>query len=55
VAVLVDATIVRALLLPAVLALLGPRAWWGPKRWQRQNGQNGRRRRRRGPIASLEP
>lgn len=30
VAVLVDATAVRALLLPAVLKLLGPRAWWGP-------------------------
>lgn len=36
VAVLVDATIVRALLLPAVLSLLGSRAWWGPKRWQRR-------------------
>jgi uncharacterized membrane protein YdfJ with MMPL/SSD domain len=30
VAVLVDATIVRALLLPAVLGLLGGRAWWAP-------------------------
>jgi RND superfamily putative drug exporter len=32
VAVLVDATIVRAFLFPAVLGLLGSRAWWAP-RW----------------------
>jgi uncharacterized membrane protein YdfJ with MMPL/SSD domain len=32
VAVLVDATIVRAFLFPAVLGLLGERAWWSP-RW----------------------
>jgi RND superfamily putative drug exporter len=32
VAVLVDATIVRAFLLPAVLGLLGSAAWWSP-RW----------------------
>ena len=32
VAVLVDATLVRAFLLPAVLALLGEFAWWSP-RW----------------------
>jgi RND superfamily putative drug exporter len=31
VAVLVDATIVRAFLFPAVLRLLGARAWWAPK------------------------
>jgi RND superfamily putative drug exporter len=31
-AVLLDATIMRALLLPAVLRLLGPAAWWGPGR-----------------------
>jgi uncharacterized membrane protein YdfJ with MMPL/SSD domain len=30
VAVLVDATIVRGFLLPAVLRLLGPWAWWAP-------------------------
>jgi len=30
VAVLVDATIVRGFLLPAVLTLLGPWAWWAP-------------------------
>jgi uncharacterized membrane protein YdfJ with MMPL/SSD domain len=32
VAVLVDATIVRAFLLPAILGLLGEHAWWAP-RW----------------------
>jgi uncharacterized membrane protein YdfJ with MMPL/SSD domain len=30
IAVLVDATVVRALLFPSVLALLGTRAWWAP-------------------------
>ncbi|HET8975533.1 MAG TPA: MMPL family transporter, partial [Solirubrobacterales bacterium] len=32
VAVIVDATLVRALLFPALLGLLGERAWWGPRR-----------------------
>jgi RND superfamily putative drug exporter len=31
VAVLVDALVVRPLLMPAVLALLGDRAWWAPR------------------------
>jgi uncharacterized membrane protein YdfJ with MMPL/SSD domain len=31
VAVLLDATIVRGLLVPAMLKLLGPRAWWWPR------------------------
>jgi len=38
VAVLVDATIVRAFLLPAVLGLLGSAAWWSPK-WLARNAQ----------------
>jgi RND superfamily putative drug exporter len=36
VAVLLDATLVRLLLLPAILRLLGPHAWWIPEpvhRW----------------------
>jgi RND superfamily putative drug exporter len=37
IAVLVDATIVRALLFPSVLALLGERAWWGPAALQRRS------------------
>jgi uncharacterized membrane protein YdfJ with MMPL/SSD domain len=35
VAVLLDATLVRLLLQPVVLRLLGPRAWWMPKRLDR--------------------
>ena len=32
VAVLIDATLIRAFLFPALISLLGPRAWWAP-RW----------------------
>ena len=32
VAILIDATIVRAVLLPATMKLLGERNWWLPKR-----------------------
>ena len=42
-AVLIDATIVRGILLPAVLALLGDRTWYAP-RWLRQRAE-------RGPLA----
>ncbi len=35
-AVLIDATIVRALLLPSAMALLGHWNWWTPKAWQPQ-------------------
>jgi uncharacterized membrane protein YdfJ with MMPL/SSD domain len=38
VAVLVDATIVRAFLFPAVLGLLGTAAWWSPS-WLNRNAQ----------------
>jgi RND superfamily putative drug exporter len=31
-AILIDATIVRAVLLPATMSLLGERNWWLPKR-----------------------
>ncbi len=31
-AILVDATIVRMLLVPAIMELLGEKAWWAP-RW----------------------
>jgi len=33
--VLADAFIVRMTLVPAVMALLGKRAWWMPKRLER--------------------
>jgi len=39
VAVLLDATVVRGVLLPAGLALLGDRAWWFP--WGRPRGLAG--------------
>jgi RND superfamily putative drug exporter len=32
--VTIDATLVRLVLLPALMTLLGPRAWWAP-RWIR--------------------
>jgi RND superfamily putative drug exporter len=34
-AVILDAMVVRTYLVPAIMALLGPRAWWGPK-WLRR-------------------
>jgi RND superfamily putative drug exporter len=36
VAILVDATLVRLVLLPATLALAGPRTWWLPDRLERR-------------------
>jgi uncharacterized membrane protein YdfJ with MMPL/SSD domain len=41
VAVLVDSLFVRSMLLPATLALLGPRAWWAPKFLRRLYGRIG--------------
>jgi RND superfamily putative drug exporter len=35
VAVLLDVTLVRMVLVPAAMTLLGERAWWLPRRWQR--------------------
>jgi uncharacterized membrane protein YdfJ with MMPL/SSD domain len=35
VAVLIDATLVRALLVPSVMALLGDWNWWAPRRFRR--------------------
>ena len=43
VAVLVDATIVRALLVPALLALLGRRNWWAPPALARLHARLGLR------------
>jgi putative drug exporter of the RND superfamily len=34
-AVLLDAMVVRTYLVPAIMSLLGERAWWGPKRFRR--------------------
>jgi RND superfamily putative drug exporter len=38
VAVVVDATLVRALVVPAVMRLLGRANWWAP-RWMRPRGE----------------
>jgi RND superfamily putative drug exporter len=41
VAVVLDATVVRAILVPALVGLLGPAAWWAPApmlRWWRRHG-----------------
>ena len=40
VAILLDATVVRAVLLPSVLAALGDRTWWLP-RWLSFLGDHG--------------
>jgi RND superfamily putative drug exporter len=34
-AVILDATVVRAILVPAVMRLLGPVAWWSPRQARR--------------------
>jgi RND superfamily putative drug exporter len=34
-AVVLDAMVVRTYLVPAIMTLLGPRAWWGPNRLRR--------------------
>ena len=39
VAVLIDATVVRGVLLPATLSLLGERSWYAP-RWLRRSRVN---------------
>ena len=36
-AILIDATIVRALLVPALMRLFGERNWWAPKSLKRLN------------------
>jgi putative drug exporter of the RND superfamily len=41
VAILVDATLIRLVLLPALLLLLGERAWWIPARFSRLTGEQG--------------
>lgn len=40
-AVLIDATVVRMLLVPATMALLGRRAWWAPKALRRAHDRFG--------------
>jgi uncharacterized membrane protein YdfJ with MMPL/SSD domain len=55
VAVLLDAVVIRCLVVPAVMRLLGPRAWWMPRvldRWIPQLHVEGRRRE---PVLRPQP
>jgi RND superfamily putative drug exporter len=52
-AVLIDATVVRGVLMPAALALLGERAWYLPSRWRRALGGDRLRERDRAPVTGL--
>jgi RND superfamily putative drug exporter len=36
VAIAVDATLVRLVLVPAIIVLMGDRAWWAPARGRRR-------------------
>ena len=42
-AVLIDASIIRALLVPSLMELLGPVAWWAPRPLRRLYGRIGLR------------
>ncbi|MFF3726397.1 MMPL family transporter [Streptomyces erythrochromogenes] len=53
-AVLVDALVVRTLLVPAVLALLGPRTWWAPAPLRRVHRRLGLRE-ETGPATGPRP
>ena len=59
VAVLVDATLVRALLVPATMRLLGRWNWWAPapmlRWWERHGFREGPWRRRSRPGPHLRP
>ena len=55
VAIAVDATIVRCLLVPAVMMLLGEANWWLPRLGRpRCRGSGSRRRRTSRPIREAE-
>jgi putative drug exporter of the RND superfamily len=53
VAVLVDATIVRCLLVPAMMSLLGRWNWWAPGPLRRLHNRYGLRERNAPPKAPL--
>jgi trehalose monomycolate/heme transporter len=38
--VIVDATVVRAVLVPATMRLLGRWNWWAPSAWHRGRGRS---------------
>jgi putative drug exporter of the RND superfamily len=55
-AVVVDATLIRLMVVPAMMAILGPAAWWCPD-WLNRLLRRGRRQRAREPMrpVDLEP
>jgi uncharacterized membrane protein YdfJ with MMPL/SSD domain len=52
-AVLIDASIVRALLVPSLMELLGSRNWWAPKPLRRLHDRVGLREGGPAPAAPL--
>ncbi len=44
-AVLADAMVVRTYLVPAIMSVLGPRAWWGPSRLRKVKMNEGKKER----------
>jgi RND superfamily putative drug exporter len=54
-AVLIDASVIRALLVPSLMALLGPAAWWAPKPLRRLYGRIGLRDGGPTPRPALSP
>jgi RND superfamily putative drug exporter len=55
IALLLDATVVRMMLVPAVLRLFGDAAWWAPKRLRRWQQRSGFAERSELPERELEP
>src|SRR5262249_45903313 len=53
-AVIIDATIVRILLVPSLMALLGPANWWAPRRLRALHDRLGVDHSGRGPQWSTE-
>jgi putative drug exporter of the RND superfamily len=54
-AVLIDASIIRALLVPSLMELLGPRNWWAPKPLRRLHDRIGLYEGGSPPERTLEP
>ncbi|TMK99100.1 MAG: MMPL family transporter [Actinobacteria bacterium] len=54
-AVLIDASIIRALLVPSLMELLGPWNWWAPRPLRRLHDRIGRQQSRPGVTPTPEP
>jgi RND superfamily putative drug exporter len=55
IAVVVDATLVRTLLVPATMKLLGERNWWAPPALRRFHGRYGLHEAPSAPVAPAQP